>query len=186
MKKALKIGERIAYVAILLVAVLIIWSILPFKNGPKMLVVLSGSMEPAIHTGSVVIVKPSLTSSGQAAYKVGDVITFGKDTKTEVPTTHRIISDRVQDGVRFFKTKGDANDTPDVKEVSESEIKGKVMFSVPLAGYVVDFVRKPWGLALVIVLPAAFIVYDEIRKIWLEIKKMKKPKMESENENQNV
>ena len=172
MKKALKIFEKVSYAIIAAAAVLLLWSVLPVKNGPKLMVVLSGSMEPAIHTGSVVIVKPA----GQ--YKVGDVITFGKNTRTEVPTTHRVVSDRIQDGVRMLQTQGDANNSPDVKEISESEVIGKVLVSVPFAGYVIDFVKKPLGFALVIALPAVFIVYDEARKIWAELKKLKKPQIE--------
>ena len=49
-------------------------------------IVKSGSMEPAVRTGALVIIRPL------EAYKVGDVIMFGKDTKTQLPTTHRIVT----------------------------------------------------------------------------------------------
>jgi signal peptidase len=170
MKNTSKILEKIVYTIIILVAILLVWSILPVKNGPKILAVLSGSMEPAIHTGSVVVIKP------ESQYNINDVVTFGKDTKKDVPTTHRIVSSRVQDGVMVFKTQGDANNAPDSTEIRQSDIHGKVLFSVPLVGYIIDFVRQPIGLVLVIVLPAIFIVYDEVRKIMAEVKKMRKPK----------
>jgi signal peptidase len=168
MKRYWKILEWIAYAIIALIAVLLVWSILPVKNGPKILSVLSGSMEPAIHTGSVVVIKP------ESQYKIGDVVTFGKDTKKEVPTTHRIVNSRVLDGVVLFSTKGDANNSTDSMEVKQSDIHGKVLFSVPFAGYIIDFVRKPVGLILVVVLPALYVIYDEIRKIFAEIGKMKR------------
>jgi len=53
---------------------------------------------------------------------------------------------------------------------------GKVLFSVPFVGYAVDFAKKPMGFALIIVVPAAIIIYDEIKKIIqeLKIKRLKK------------
>lgn len=168
MKTASKILEKAIYTIIILVAILLFWSILPIKNGPKILAVLSGSMEPAIHTGSVVVIRP------EAQYKVDDVVTFGKNTKKDIPTTHRIVSSRVQDGVMVFKTQGDANNSFDNIEIQQNDIHGKVLFSIPFMGYVIDFVRQPAGLVLVIVIPAIFIVYDEVRKIIKEIKRLKK------------
>ncbi len=176
MKTASKILEKVIYTIIILVAVLLVWSILPVKNGPKILTVLSGSMEPAIHTGSVVVIKP------ESIYKDGDVVTFGPDTKTQIPTTHRIVSSRVQDGVMIFKTQGDANNAPDSTEIRQSDIHGKVLFDIPLAGYIIDFVRKPLGLVLVIVLPAIFIVCDEVRKIMGEVKTLRQAQGKKTNE----
>jgi signal peptidase len=167
MKKLLKIIYYIVLALILAVALLLIVSVFPITGNIKFLTVLSGSMEPAIHTGSVAIVK-SATS-----YGVGDIITFGPNIKTQIPTTHRIAEIRVQEGQTIYKTRGDANNAEDMKEVLGKDIIGKVYFSAPYAGYIVDFVRKPLGLILVIVLPAIFIVYDEARKIIKEIKKIK-------------
>ena len=167
MKKLPKIIYYIVLTFILAVAILLVVSILPITGNIKVLTVLSGSMEPTIHTGSVVVVKP-ITN-----YKVGDVITFGPNTKIQIPTTHRIAEIRVQEGQTVYKTQGDANNGEDMKEVSGKDVIGKVYFSVPYVGYIIDFVRQPTGLILVIVLPAIFIVYDEVRKIMTEVKKMK-------------
>lgn len=144
-----------------------------------MFVVLSGSMEPTIHTGAVVVEAP------EGSYKVGDVVTFGADTATQIPTTHRLVAVRAQEGVLLFTTKGDANNSPDGTEIRQSDIHGKVFFSIPYFGYIIDFVKKPIGLVLVIVLPAIFIIGDEVRKIVGEIKKMKKSKTEN-NTKENV
>jgi signal peptidase len=82
--KKLKIAYYIIVGLFCLIAVLLIISVLPITGNFKVLTVLSGSMEPNIHTGSVVVVKPTKD------YKIGDVITFGPYTKTQTPTTHRI------------------------------------------------------------------------------------------------
>ena len=56
------------------------------------------------------------------------------------------------------------------------EVIGKVLFSAPYAGYIVSAAQKPVGFAIIIILPALFIAYDEIRKIKNEVKKMIKKK----------
>ncbi len=147
---------------------LILVSFFPISGNIKLLSVLSGSMEPAIHTGSVVVEKP------ESEYKVGDIVTFGKDDTRNVPTTHRIVASRAQGGVLVFKTKGDANNAPDMNEVSFGDVHGKVLFSIPYFGYIIDFVRKPAGLFLVVILPVGVVIFDEVRKIIAEIKKFKK------------
>ncbi|MEK7116711.1 MAG: signal peptidase I [Patescibacteria group bacterium] len=170
MKKLSKIIYYVVLAFIFAVAILLIVFIFPV-TGIKVLTVLSGSMEPSIHTGSLVLVKPT------ANYKIGDIVTFGLNTKTQIPTTHRIAEIRVQEGQTIYKTKGDANNAEDMKEVAVRDIIGKVYISVPLAGYAVDFVRKPLGLILIIVLPALYIVYDEVKKIMKEVKKIKNSKI---------
>ena len=164
--KVFKIIYYVFLVAIALVAVLLIWSALPIKNGPKVFIVQSGSMEPAIRTGSIVVVK----SVGE--YKVGDVITFGPYNKTKTPTTHRLVE--IKDG--NYITKGDANNAPDQRVIRKSDIVGKVLLDVPYVGYAVAAAKTPAGFTAIIIIPAAIIVYDEVRKIWGEVKNLRKKK----------
>ena len=173
-----KIG-KIGYYAFLgflgLVAFAIAASVLPITGNYKILVVLSGSMEPAIKIGSVVIVKPV------SEYNVGDIITFGPVTRTKTPTTHRIVDVAAQTGNLVYVTKGDANDDPDGRSVTEKDVIGKVLFSVPYFGFIVDFAKKPLGFALIIGVPAVVIIGDELRKIFVETRKIiKKKKMQNE------
>src|SRR3989344_4702559 len=86
------------------IAGLLLGSMLPIPGNIEVKIVKSGSMEPSISTGSLVVVRP------HAAYAKGDVITFGKDTKTDIPTTHRIID--TKDGPLYI-VKGDANEEAD-------------------------------------------------------------------------
>lgn len=167
MKKFLKILYYIVFTFLIAVALLLIFSFFPIAGNYKFLTVLSGSMEPKIKTGSVVIVKPSDN------YKIGDIITFGKNTKTETPTTHRIYDIAVERGEQMYITKGDANEDPDIKQIAKKEVIGKALFSIPYFGYAVDMAKKPIGFAVVIIVPAIVIIFDEIRKIYSEIKKLK-------------
>jgi len=165
-KKLTKITYYIFLVFIVLIAVLLLFSMFPITGNYKVLIVQSGSMEPTIHTGSVVITKPAIT------YQVGDIITYGIISKTQTPTTHRIHA--IENGK--FVTKGDANNAPDMSSVPANRIIGKVLFSVPYAGYVVDFARQPLGFILIIGLPALMLISDEIKKIIKQVKSLKAKK----------
>jgi len=173
--KTLKIIYYVFIGAIALIALLLVVSVLPITGNYKVLTVLSGSMQPDIKMGSVVVVKPHSTSSGQADYKIGDIITFGEISKTKTPTTHRIYEIKVENSQPIYITKGDANNAPDQKEITGKEIIGKVLFDIPYVGYAVDTAKKPFGFMLIIVVPAVIIIYDEIRKIIREIKKKNEP-----------
>lgn len=86
--------------------------------------VLSGSMEPTIQTGSLVVVQ------GVKPEAIGpdDVITFQDETGNT--TTHRVVS--IQD--ESYVTKGDANETIDPMEVMKESLIGKVVFHIPYLG----------------------------------------------------
>jgi len=175
--KIFKIFYYIALGFIGLIAVLLIVSVFPITGNFKVMVVQSGSMQPEIKMGSIVAVKPHSTSSGQADYKIGDVITF-QVAKNKEPVTHRIHDIKVVGGEPRYITKGDANNAPDQREISQREIIGKVLFNIPYLGYVVDFAQKPIGFSLIIIIPALVIIFDEAKKIYNEIKKRKAKKAE--------
>lgn len=166
--KIFKVVYYIFLAGIAIIAVLFIVSVLPITGNIKFMTVLSGSMEPGIKTGSVVLIKPTDN------YKIGDVITFGEISKIKTPTTHRIYEIKVQGSQPVYITKGDVNNAPDISEITKNDILGKVLLSVPYLGYAVDFAKKPLGFALIIIIPAAVIVFGEIKKIYEEIKKKKK------------
>lgn len=100
--------------------------------------VLSGSMEPAFHVGSLIYVK----SVDPEDIKVGDAITFrlsGEDTAA----THRVIEiDREN---QCFYTKGDANESPDASPVPYSSVLGRAVFTVPKLGLFSSWLSSAQG-----------------------------------------
>lgn len=153
---------------IIIVAVLLIISTLPITGNYKAMTVISGSMEPAIKIGSVVVVKPS------EDYQIGEIVSYGKFGKNNSPITHRIVEITNPDGEeKIFRTQGDANDGPDQSAITKEQILGKVLFAVPYLGYAVDFAKKPLGFALIIIVPALAIIADEIKNIIKELKTKK-------------
>lgn len=135
-------------------------------------IVQSGSMEPNIPVGSVILIKPSLQ------YAVGDVITFGPETAKKIPTTHRIVSIQKQAGVTHYTTKGDANEEADQSSIPEKEIIGKVMVHVPYIGYVLHFAKTKLGFALLIGVPALMVVVGEMFTIAAEVMRSRYKKVQ--------
>ncbi len=166
MKSLLKIPYYILILGVMSTGLLLLTTLVPIPGNFSVKIVKSGSMEPAIKTGGIVVIRPS------QSYGVGDVITFGKDTKTQIPTTHRI----VEIAGSSFITKGDANDTVDLALVKKSDVRGKVIFSLPYVGFILDFARKPFGFILLVGLPASLVILDEIVKIWREIRRLRQNK----------
>ncbi|HOV70476.1 MAG TPA: signal peptidase I [Clostridia bacterium] len=126
--------------------------------GYRVYTVLGGSMEPAIHKGSIIFSKEIEPEN----LKVGDVIMFISPAYNNKMVTHRIT--RINDGLSFT-TRGDANDTDDLEPVPAADVKGKVCMSVPYVGYVVNFAQTRTGLLLLIIIPSALIILLETLNI---------------------
>jgi signal peptidase I len=91
--------------------------------------VLSGSMEPKLAVGGLVVIRPVDTQ----LLKTGDVISFKlPDIKT--PICHRVIKIEDTTGGRVFHTKGDANEEPDLNPVPAAAVKGMETFYLPYVG----------------------------------------------------
>ena len=166
----MKISKIIYYIIVGflgLIALLLIVSVLPISGNFKVMTVLSGSMEPEIKTGSIIVVKPT------NQYRIGDIITFNSAKKDIPSITHRIVEMKVIEDAPVYITKGDTNNAPDTREIGQKDIIGKVLVDIPYMGFVVDFARKPLGFMLIIGVPAVAIIVDEVRKIIKEVKKDK-------------
>jgi signal peptidase len=175
MKIIFRILYYLFFTAVIVVVLALLVSLFPIFGGFKFFIVRSGSMAPAIKTGSVVMVKP------ETDYKIGDVISFSLDGKNEIPTTHRIKEIKIKNGVQKFVTQGDANNAPDMVEIEKENIIGKVILTVPLAGYLVAVAQKPSGYLALILIPAFVIIGDEISKIIKETRKKRQEKSQPKN-----
>lgn len=118
----------------------------PAFAGYRVCIVMSGSMEPAVKTGSAVLVQPLKPADVRA----GDIITFRGNGGGDL-TTHRVDHLSLEDGLLFY-TKGDANNCPDPLPVSGNQLVGKVAFTVPVLGYILFYLRTREGLLAFIAL----------------------------------
>ena len=156
--------KKAATTAILLIFFLLIISVLfVFTSqffGWRTEIVISGSMEPAIPTGSVVVARPIHAEE----VREGDVIMFASLTGHTL-TTHRVVRVEQKSDGPHFTTKGDANKSPDLLAVVPSQILGIIVLSVPYLGYLISFIRTPIGIALFLVIPAAVLIISELLKV---------------------
>lgn len=153
--------------AVLLLAGFIAWFTVPRLIGLEPQVVLSGSMEPAMPTGSVVFVK----DKEAARVRPGDILTFRNPDNPQQRVSHRVTEVVTDANGLAFRTKGDANETADQWLVPAANVVGTVQWTVPYMGRVTRRVQTPQGFLLVIGLPAAMLIAAEIRNISSEMRK---------------
>lgn len=104
---------------------------LPSVFGLKSLTVVSGSMEPTLGTGSVVI--DEVISPLDA--RPGDIVTF-QDPLRPRQLTHRLRRMRIEGDTAYMVTRGDANDAPERWTVQTDGQIGRVVAHLPKLGYV--------------------------------------------------
>lgn len=139
--------------------------------GLQVFTVLSGSMEPTYHVGSIIYVK----DVDPFALEEKDVITFMLDKDTVA--THRIVGvvpDESDSTVVRFQTKGDANEAVDGSLIHYKNVIGSPVFTIPYLGYVANYIQNPPGtyiaisagaiLLLLVFLPDLFGSDDEEKK----------------------
>ncbi len=135
----------------------------PRALGKPVLVVLTGSMEPTLGTGDLVI--ESRMSPLEA--RIGDVVTFRDPERPERLITHRVRRiDRRPDAVAFI-TKGDANNTVETWEIPREGSIGRVELRAPKLGYAVSWISTPAARLFLVVIPALLLGALELKRIWL-------------------
>lgn len=151
--------------AILLVGVRLI--------GLQPLQVLSGSMEPTYHVGSLIYVR----SVDYTELEAGDVITFMLDEDTLA--THRIVevvSDEEDSSVLRYRTKGDNNDAEDGSLVHYKNVVGTPVFSIPWLGFFANYIQNPPGTYIAISAGAILLLLVFIPDLFSDDDKKKKKK----------
>ena len=157
MKKA---AENFGFVVIILLMTAAALTFLAPRFGWSVDAVFSGSMEPELKVGAVVITRPVDAEE----IKTGDIITFHSPLNEQL-TSHRVIAAEGGSSVHF-QTKGDANKDTDPFTLPPENVVGKVCFHIPYFGYVAQFVKTPLGLLLTLCLPGLITIVMELRNIW--------------------
>ncbi len=153
-KRVCSILNTILLIILLAIACLLI---VPSLIGYKSFAVISGSMEPNIHVGSIVYAKETPFDELQ----IGDVISYRISEDTMV--THRIQEINTDDSTVI--TKGDANDSEDSSPVSANNIVGKVALSIPLIGYISIYAKTPIGIAAICGVVAVIIILNYLPEV---------------------
>lgn len=174
------IGRTMTYVVLcllfLITAFLIYYMISTFiakKNNEypdlSLYTIVSPSMEPFINVYDVIL---NRKVSVDEPLKVGDVVTFYSSAiNTDGYTiTHRIYDVKNIDGVDYYVTKGDNNQSVDVGTITRDDIVGKLIYKFNGLGKIQFFLATKTGWLLIILLPAlCFILYDlnKIKNIFI-------------------
>jgi signal peptidase len=152
-KKALSALNRAALIFLvmllltnlyIMVQKIVLHNDLPKVLGFSQLIVVSGSMQPAIDAGDLVVIRQ------QKKYNVGDIVTLRSGNSL---VTHRII-DMDQE---YVHTKGDANNVAD-QPMPLSSIQGKVILRVPSFGRLLLFLKTPFGITMITIVGGLLIV----------------------------
>lgn len=135
-------------------------------HGFRVEAILSGSMKPALDTGSLVLIRELKPWQ----YQAGDIVSFRPPTKDGGNVTHRIVSLAMLDGVPAMRTKGDANDSVDPWQSSLGAVTGKTLFSVPWLGYPVAWLKQPVGFIAVLLVTFCLCVLPELMELWRSLR----------------
>ncbi len=137
--------------------------VVPVALGAHPLTVMSGSMHPAIATGDAVVVAPIKASR----MRVGEVVTFRDPHRQR----HRLITHRVRGleragGVFKVVTRGDANNASEHWRVPVGGEVGKVVYRLPMAGYLSRLAASPRGRVVMVFLPLLLLGGWALVRIW--------------------
>lgn len=127
-------GQVLGWLVILSVtAALVVAVLIPRVAGATPYTVLTGSMQPDLSPGTLVVVRPVDADD----ISIGTVITYQLESGKAMTATHRVVAQGFNaKGEMQFRTQGDANNVPDENWVTPVQIKGEQWYAVPYLGYV--------------------------------------------------
>jgi signal peptidase len=186
-KKALKIVGRVLSIALIVIEVLIIIFLVvskvqgdtPTLFGYQMYFIRTGSMEPYLEPGDVIISK-KYDGRELVSGENGDVITYrGSIGNRAELITHRVIE---VDGDEII-TQGDANNIAD-SPITKNEIEAVMVYKTVVIDKIYKVISTTWGFWLLIFMPIAILIISEIVSLAKELKK-EKDEVAEENENED-
>lgn len=136
--------------------------VLAHVAGYHALTVVSGSMEPSISVGDMVVSR----SVSPLRARPGDVISFRDPANSDRVITHRVQNVKVERLRVWFATKGDANNAAERWDIPIDGKIGQVELQIPKVGYLLSFVRSPFGRIAFLALPALLLAGSLLVAIW--------------------
>lgn len=172
------IGNAFFLVGLVLVGVLLLFVLqskisgrAPMIAGRQLYIVLGGSMSPTFEAGALAVIEPIDAD----VVEVGDILTY-RGAGAESATTHRVVDIVEVDGSRKFVTRGDANDVDDPMLLEPNDIVGRVSFTVPYLGRLMNFAQSRLGLALLVIVPGIVLIIYEIRSMAVTLRQIRAEK----------
>ena len=138
-------------------------------------IIVSPSMVPTINVEDGIIIQRIEPEH----IKQGDIISFlaTESYYNGKVITHRVIGiEKSSDGKLLFRTKGDHNNVADSFLVNEENVYGKVIFRIPMLGYIRQFLSTYFGWILCIVIPFLYLILSEVVRVRRMISSKEKQK----------
>ena len=163
MKVVKKVGKIIFWILLIIIALYSVFIMIqkllwkdktPSFFGYKNFIVLTGSMEPTLNIGDIVVVKETTD------IEEGDIISF---RVKDFVVTHRVFEVYRENGKEYYITKGDANSNTDPELLNKENVDGKYCFKIPFLGRIIHFFQKPIGLIILFVMLGLALLLSSIK-----------------------
>lgn len=165
-QKFVTIKNTIGWFLVILLAIAMVIIVVTRINGETPTVfgytifrVTTGSMEPELHVGDVILDK----TVEENEIKVGDIVTYEGSGYLDGKTiTHKVVKAPYKDksGNTMLQTKGVANNVAD-SPIKITQVKAKYVAKIPLLNSLYDLFLSPWGLVIFLLL-IVLIFLDEL------------------------
>ena len=132
--------------------------------------ILTQSMYPTIKAGDIVVTY----REDDNIYEKKDIITFISEANGNITITHRVLDVYEKNNEYSYKTKGDNNRSADNEIIPSYNVLGKVIFKIPKAGYIQQFLVSRTGWIVAILLPSLGIIIYDVLKIFKKTYKKRK------------
>ena len=140
--------------------------VVPRVAGATPYTVLTGSMEPGIPPGTLVVSRPMPADE----IGISSVVTYQLESGKPIFVTHRVVSQGVgNDGTPVFQTQGDANDVPDDEWIRPVQVRGELWYVVPYLGYLSDLIsphERQLGVYVVAGLLILYALREFVSALW--------------------
>jgi signal peptidase len=144
------------------IATFAVFAVPQLVGAERSYVVLSGSMQPTMEPGDVILVDAVEIE----AVESGDIVTFRESANSV--TTHRVVEKVESDGGTALRTKGDDNEEPDIGLVRSDALVGRVMtlggtpIVFPYVGHAIETARTQLGVYALVLVPLSLFVLNEL------------------------
>jgi signal peptidase len=128
--------------------------------------IVSNSMLPELNRGTLILYR----TVDPRTLDIGDIIVFSQAPAIDTPICHRIV-DIQQNPLLQFSTEGDANIVPDNFMTPAQNVKGLVVYHIPVAGNLVKFIKTPVGFAVTLLIPGILILAIYLNSLITLLKK---------------
>lgn len=162
-------------VAIALGAAILATVLIPRLIDAEPYTVMSGSMEPTLPTGSVVVSQSVSTD----AVRFDDIITFQMESGRPQTVTHRVVAVDVVEGETRLRTQGDANNAIDPEPIRPEQVRGKVIYHIPYVGYLGRIIPPTMREPLVTIVGVGLLIYAAILIVRIILDRPRKETPES-------